>query len=108
MDQRCRVCGSERIAPNVRLGGADAGGLARVRARVCADCGYVELHAENALDLYLAHLRSIDAVGAAPGTVRNDTAAEAATANIQCPSCGGMLPAAATSCDVCGWSQASA
>jgi hypothetical protein len=48
----------------------------------------VTLRAENALDLYLAH-------GGAPKS--------SPAANIQCPSCGSVLPAAATSCDVCGW-----
>jgi DNA-directed RNA polymerase subunit RPC12/RpoP len=91
MDTRCRECGSERIAPNVALAepGARAGGLlAQLRASVCADCGRVTLRAENALDLYIAH----------GGEAKTSPAA-----NIQCPSCGSVLPAAATSCEVCGW-----
>jgi DNA-directed RNA polymerase subunit RPC12/RpoP len=93
MDMRCRECGSERIAPNVTVAepsGAPVDGLlAHLRASVCADCGRVTLRAENALDLYLAH------GGAAAET--------SPAANIQCPSCGSVLPAAATSCEVCGW-----
>jgi hypothetical protein len=87
MSNRCRDCGSERIASGVPVAsgaGAPVGGLlAHLLASVCADCGRVTLRAENADDLYRAH-------GGAP-------------ANIQCPSCGSVLPAAATSCEVCGW-----
>ena len=90
MDMRCRECGSERLAPNVRVADpAPTGGLlVDLRASVCADCGRVTLRAENALDVYLAH-------GGGAKTSR--------AANIQCPSCGSVLPAAATSCEVCGW-----
>lgn len=92
MNLRCPECGSERIAPNVKVAepsGAPIDGLlAQLRASVCADCGLVALRAENALDLYLAH----------GGGARTSPAA-----NIQCPSCGSVLPAAATSCEVCGW-----
>lgn len=92
MDTRCRECGSERIAPNVKVAeatGAPTGGLlAALRASVCADCGRVTLRAENALDLYLAH---------------GGGATTSPAANIQCPSCGSVLPAAATACEVCGW-----
>jgi DNA-directed RNA polymerase subunit RPC12/RpoP len=92
MDMRCRECGSERIAPNLTVappsGAPGDGLLGQLRASVCADCGRVTLRAENALDLYLAH-------GGAPKS--------SPAANIQCPSCGSVLPAAATSCDVCGW-----
>jgi len=92
MDTRCRECGSERIAPNVPVSapsGAPTGGLlADLRASVCADCGRVTLRAENALDIYIA---------------QGGGAQTSPTANIQCPSCGSVLPAAATSCEVCGW-----
>jgi DNA-directed RNA polymerase subunit RPC12/RpoP len=92
MDLRCRECGSERIAPNVtvaeRSGAPIEGLLAQLRASVCADCGRVTLRAENALDLFLAH---------GGGTKTSPPA------NIQCPSCGSVLAAAATSCEVCGW-----
>jgi ribosomal protein S27E len=92
MELRCRECGSERIAPNVPLTGAagapNAGLLARLRASVCADCGRVTLRAENALDLYIA---------------QGGEAKSSPAANIQCPSCGSVLAAAATSCEVCGW-----
>jgi len=90
MDTRCRECGSERIAPNVKVAETSGakGLLADLRASVCADCGRVTLRAENALDLYLAH----------GGGAKTSPAA-----NIQCPSCGSVLPAAATSCEVCGW-----
>jgi DNA-directed RNA polymerase subunit RPC12/RpoP len=92
MSTRCRECGSERIVSNVKVAepsGPPIGGLlAQLRASVCADCGRVALRAENALDVYLAH---------------GGEAKPSATANIQCPSCGSVLPAAATSCEVCGW-----
>ena len=92
MDMRCRECGSERIAPNVPVAepsGAPVGGLlAQLRASVCADCGRVTFRAENALDLYIA---------------QGGEATTARAANIQCPSCGSVLAAAATSCEVCGW-----
>lgn len=89
MNTRCRECGSERIAPNVRVAEtAGTGLLPLLRASVCADCGRVTLQAENALDVYLAHVGETEPSSAA---------------NIQCPSCGSVLPAAATSCEVCGW-----
>jgi len=92
---RCRECGSERIAPDVRLaetpGAPVAGLLAQLRAAVCADCGRVTLRAENALDVYIA---------------QGGEAKKSPPTNIQCPSCGSVLPAAATSCEVCGWGGA--
>jgi hypothetical protein len=104
---KCRECGSERIAPNVRLGGPASGGLVgRLRARVCGDCGYTELRTDNPLDLYLAHMRRVEGAGtaAAAGSDHAPTAGTPA-ANIQCPSCGSVLSAAATTCEVCGWTQ---
>ena len=52
--------------------------------------GRVTLRAEDALDVYLAHA----------GDVKKSP-----PANIQCPSCGSVLPAAAASCEVCGWAE---
>ena len=102
MTQRCRECGSERIAPNVKVADADGapmtGLLAQLRASVCGDCGRVTLHAENALDLFLSQ----QAPDARAGTAVSGTA----PANIQCPSCGSVMAAAASACDVCGWSGA--
>ena len=99
MAQRCRECGSERIAPNVKLveeDGAPVGGLLpQLTASVCGDCGRVALRAENALDLFLAHQES------AP----RPTPAAPVAANIQCPSCGSVMAAAAASCEVCGWTD---
>jgi hypothetical protein len=65
---------------------------------VCADCGHTELHAEDALDLYLASTGD-----AAPGP-RVAAAAPGAgpAANRQCPACGSLVPAADARCDVCG------
>lgn len=108
MEFRCRECGSERIAPNVPLAaGAAEGLLARIRARVCADCGFTELRTDDPLDLYLAHMRRVEGAGraAAPGSDREPSSGTHPAANIQCPSCGSVLSAAATSCEVCGWSQ---
>ena len=100
MAHRCRECGSERIAPDVPVtdpATVKVGGLlAGLRAAVCADCGRVTLRAENALDVFLAHRDA--AAGREPGQ------AGPPAANIQCPSCGSVMSAAATSCDVCGWS----
>lgn len=96
MRDRCRECGSERIGPFFPLGlAAGPGAPPSVRARACADCGYLQLFAENALELYLAHERAGEA--AAPAT--------APALNIQCPSCGSMLPAASATCEVCGWTE---
>ena len=98
MTQRCRECGSERIAANVPLvepDGAPVGGLLpRLRASVCGDCGHVTLRAENALDLFLARQGPARPAASAP-----------TAANIQCPSCGSVMAAAATACEVCGWSD---
>ena len=98
MTHTCKECGSERIAPNVRLA-AEAPPtslVAQLRARICADCGFTELRADNAVALYLDHIRSLEGGGREPG--------EGDAANIQCPVCGGVIPAAATRCP-CGWSQ---
>jgi hypothetical protein len=97
MSDRCRECGSERIGPFFALGlvPTDHGAAPQVRARACADCGSMQLFAENALDLYLAHQRALD--DAVPKT--------APALNIQCPSCGSMLPAASLTCEVCGWTE---
>ena len=90
---KCRECGSERIAPNVKLTETGGGGLlGRLRARVCADCGYTELRTDDALGLYLAHMRRVEGAG------------QPLAANIQCPSCGSVMPAGETTCEVCGWS----
>jgi ribosomal protein L32 len=106
MEFKCRDCGSERIAPNVKLAAGAGGLLARLRARVCADCGYTELRTDDPLDLYLAHKRAEGAgTAAAPGSARERGPGTPAAANIQCPSCGSVMPAAETTCEVCGWSQ---
>lgn len=99
MAHTCRECGSERIVPSVRVApGAPAGAvLGLLRARVCADCGYTELFTDHAMNLFLAHQRE---VAAEPGPAR-----EEAAANLQCPRCGSVIPAASTSCEVCGWSS---
>jgi len=76
--------------------------LAQLRARVCADCGFAELRVENPLDLYLAHQRNLGQAGApAPAGPHG---APTAAANIQCPSCGSVIHAAAKACEACGWS----
>ena len=99
MEHKCQECGSERISPPVALvspGGA--GLLPHLRARVCADCGYTELHTENALDVYLAHNGSAGGPASSPAPEGG-----ASAANMQCPACGSLIPAASTRCDVCGW-----
>jgi ribosomal protein S27AE len=112
LDRQCRECGSERIAPGLRLAeGAPAGSLlARLRAWVCGDCGSTQLHAEAPLDLYLAHKRRVEGEGtpAAPGGEGRPAEGGPPAANIQCPSCGSVLSAAATACEVCGWRQGQA
>ena len=97
MSTRCRECGSERIGPffSVGLLPSGKGAAPQVRARACADCGSMQLFAENALDLYLADPHAAEE--AAPAT--------APALNIQCPSCGSMLPAASLTCEVCGWTE---
>lgn len=106
MEYKCRECGSERIAPNLRMSGQSPPGAPplHLRARVCADCGYTELRAENALDLYLLHMK---AVGAGAAAAPAQAAAPAPAANIQCPSCGSVIPAASPVCEACGWSESS-
>jgi hypothetical protein len=94
MPYTCRQCGSERIAPGVPLAPAGAGGLlAQLRGRVCADCGYTELFADNPMSVFLARERE-----AAPGRA-------APAANLQCPRCGSVIAAAEAGCDACGWPQ---
>jgi hypothetical protein len=96
MNERCRECGSERIGPFFKLNlAAGKGAPPEVRARACADCGYMQLFAENALDLYLAQQRSSEAEPPITGPALN----------IQCPSCGHTLPAGSLTCEVCGWTE---
>jgi hypothetical protein len=100
MAHTCTRCGSERIAPAVPLAPATAGGslLSQLRGRVCADCGYTELFADNPMSVFLAHQRAVDAAsgpGPEPG----------AAANLQCPRCGSVIAAAEAGCDACGWPQ---
>jgi ribosomal protein S27AE len=99
MAHTCRQCGSERIAPAVRVAPSapSASLLAQLRGRVCADCGYTELFADNAMGVFLAHQREVEAP---PGPASAPDAAHR-----QCPRCGSLIAAAATSCDVCGWTQ---
>jgi hypothetical protein len=99
----CRECGSERIAPHVVVAPGASGLLGRLRARVCGDCGRTDLRVEDPLDLFLEHKRSLEGADtpAAPGADR--PAGGPPTANIQCPSCGSVLTAAAGSCEACGW-----
>ena len=100
MEHKCQECGSERISPTVAVASPDAPGLLpHLRARVCADCGFTEFHTENALDLYLARTRSAPR-GPAPALAAEG---DASAANMQCPACGSLIPAASTRCDVCGW-----
>ena len=101
MEHRCRECGSERISPPVAVAAPGSSGLLpHLRARVCADCGFTELHAENALDVFLAETRHAPQ-GPAPAATAEDGGLPAA--NMQCPACGSLIPAASTRCDVCGW-----
>jgi predicted RNA-binding Zn-ribbon protein involved in translation (DUF1610 family) len=102
MEHKCPECGSERISPPVAVASPGASGLLpHLRARVCADCGFTELHTENALDVYLARTGSRTG-GSAPAPMAEGGAA----ANMQCPACGSLIPAASTRCDVCGWTAA--
>ena len=108
MEHKCPECGSERISPPVAVAAPGSPGLLpHLRARVCADCGYTELRTDDPLPLYLAYMRQVGGAGtaAAPGSDREPPAGDTPAANIQCPSCGSVLPAAAISCEVCGWSQ---
>jgi ribosomal protein L40E len=102
MAQACRQCGSERIAPSVPVAPSAPPGslLGLLRARVCADCGHTQLQTENAMSVYLAWQR--ESAGLPP-----PVEAQPAT-NRQCPRCGSLIPAAATTCDVCGWSSTDA
>jgi hypothetical protein len=101
MEHKCRECGSERLATQVPLASAGSPGLLpHLRARVCADCGFTEFHAENALDVFLAQARSAPR-GPAPAAAAEGGGEPAA--NMQCPACGSLIPAASTRCDVCGW-----
>lgn len=79
-----------------------SGLLGQLRARVCADCGRVDFRVENALELYLAQSRDRAFGSPAPGATT--TTGVPPAANIQCPSCGSVLPAAAAACEICGWS----
>ncbi|HVR70718.1 MAG TPA: hypothetical protein VMT87_07705 [Vicinamibacteria bacterium] len=95
--QTCRQCGSERIAPAVRLAPSAPGGglLAQLRGRVCADCGHTELYADNPMSVFLARERE---VAGEEGAV-----APTPAVNLQCPRCGSVIAAAEAGCDACGW-----
>ena len=102
MEHKCQECGSERISAPVPVASPGAPGLLpHLRARLCADCGFTEFHTENALDVYLAQTRAAGGAAPAPAAEGGATAA-----NMQCPACGSLIPAASTRCDVCGWTAA--
>jgi len=85
---KCAKCDSIHVVPSARVMDRDHDGtvlnlqiavarkpdaflfrreeIAEVRARVCADCGHVELFTRGARSLYRAYLESI---AEAPGTV---------------------------------------
>ncbi len=87
-ETKCVKCGSTLIIPSARVIDRDAHGtglnlhvgvarkpeallfkgeeIAEVRARVCADCGHVELFTRGARSLYAAYVESI---AEAPGAV---------------------------------------
>ena len=81
-----------RVAPSAGPGTL----LSQLRGRVCADCGYTELFAENPMAVFLAHQR--ETAPAAPD-------APPPAANLQCPRCGSVIAPAETGCDACGWAQ---
>lgn len=88
------------MSPPVPVAPPGAPGLlSQLRARLCADCGFTEFHTENALDVYLARTSTAPR-GPAPAP---EAEGGDAAANVQCPACGSLIPAASTRCDVCGW-----
>lgn len=83
MNQKCHICQSDKIIPEVRI--MDQGqysdnklkvGIdtkpqaillkgwvqAEVRAWICGDCGHVELYVDKPQDLYKAYLHKQDAL----------------------------------------------
>lgn len=117
MPLRCTKCNSERVVPQAEIwdqGRHSSGSLhayvytrpdavffpgtvyATLYARICGDCGYTEVYAEGAAELYEAHLRGRDALAdAAPEPPPEQEGA--------CLSCGKSVPGAAGACPACGW-----
>ena len=78
----CAKCGSNKIIPNVDTSESSSGGALVVwvpekpeailfkgthtgylKAWICGDCGHVELHVDNAQQLYDAYAKSQQQVG---------------------------------------------
>jgi hypothetical protein len=137
MSEACRRCGSEKIIPSVPLMDhyGDLGGFSdparvsvsgqpdawffrdtatgRLRARICGECGYVELHASNFRMLYEKYLKARGEATApkvetaAPqveAVPPGDEAPVEPVAEGACLSCGQMIPPTASRCPACGWS----
>lgn len=120
MSPSCAKCGSDRIVPraevwdrtDVNTGGRlyayvysrpDAILLkgtvyATLHARVCGDCGYTELYADGADDLYDAHSRAARGVPAVPREATPEPVPDEA-----CLECGKTIPGGAKACPACGW-----
>ena len=121
MSDRCTKCGSVRLVPRAPIldrGDSLSANLqayvyrhpdalllkgtqyATLFATICADCGFTEIYAEGASELYDAYRegRRVDA-GPAPEQpkVRDRLPEEA------CLSCGKPIPSDATACPACGW-----
>jgi hypothetical protein len=126
MSVRCAKCGSERVVPQAEIwdqGRHSSGSLhayvytkpdaiffpgtvyATLYARICGDCGFTEIYAAGAAELYEAYRRSQSSGREAPPPpepVPGETPPEPVPEDA-CLSCGKMIPKAAKACPECGW-----
>ena len=114
MTVQCAKCGSHRVVPKATVwdqGDGSSGSLrayvyakpeaiffrgtayATLYSRICADCGYTEIYADGAKELYDAFLEG----GSATSTAQEATPET-------CLACGKPLSEKDTACGDCGWS----
>jgi hypothetical protein len=120
MSTQCAKCGSERVVPKATIwdqGRGSWGGLqvyvygnpdafifkdttyATLYARVCGDCGFAELYAHGAAELYDAYRQGRAQNEEKPVEKKRP---ERLTEE-PCLSCGRPIPPAVTACPACGW-----
>jgi hypothetical protein len=124
MSLRCAKCGSARIVPRATIWDRGEAQMparsltayvyanpdalifkgttyATLYARICGDCGYTEIYADGAADLYAADQQNLAAAKAA-APIAEEMAPESVPDNA-CLSCGKPIPADAKACPACGW-----
>jgi hypothetical protein len=77
---------------------------ATLYATIDADCGYAEIYADKAAELYDACCECQRSRGSSgPNEPENEMSPLRPAAQVDCLSCGAKIPEAASACPACGW-----